>query len=387
MKILHVISSLKIGGAETALYNFLESVQSKGNEHIVAFFHDGPYREKIEALGIKTYNINGWLYRYDPGAYFYLKKLVRSCKPDVIHSALWSANILSRLIASHCHIPVMCDLHGNCVDEGRFRNLLDRLTTRKAFAIVAVSNTVHEAYKHHVYNHPNLITIQNGINIALVKKRALETPLSRNELGIPRDAFVIGAVGRLEPIKSYDVLINAFAQFCERIESSAQPECFASAKCIEGSNASPRILIVGDGSERKKLESLCQTLGINDRVIFVGMRPDAQRFYPLFDCFALSSHSEGLSIALLEALCFGLPVITTHAFDTHDVITHGVNGFLIPPNDIDTYAKHLEILYNNRELRGAMREANIDRVEKQFSLDATVNAYASLYQKAYISRL
>jgi len=387
MKILHVISSLKIGGAETALYNFLQSVQSKGNEHIVAFFHDGPYREKIEALGIKTYGINGWLYRYDPGAYFYLKKLVRSCNPDVIHSALWSANILSRILASHCHIPVICDLHGNCIDEGRFRNLLDRLTTRKAFAIVAVSNTVHAAYKDHVYNHPNLITIQNGINIARVKKRASANPLSREELGIPSDAFVIGAVGRLEPIKSYDVLLHAFAKFCKRINSCAHAELVEVWSASKRAIAPPRDIIVGAGSERKELESLCQTLGIQDRVMFVGMRPDAQRFYPLFDCFALSSHSEGLSIALLEALCFGLPVITTHAFAHHDVITYGVNGFLIPPNDIDTYAKHLELLYKQPNLCAKMRKANADLVHKQFSLDATVNAYVSLYQKAYIPRL
>lgn len=360
MKILHVISSLKIGGAETALYNFLEAVQSKGNEHIVAFFHDGPYREKIEALGIKTYCIKGWLYHYDPGAYFYLKKLVLSFKPNVIHSALWSANILSRLVASHCRISVICDLHGNCVDEGRFRNLLDRLTANKAFAIVAVSNTVHDAYKHHIYNHPNLVTIQNGINIALVKKRAKENPLSREEIGIPRNAFVIGAVGRLEPIKSYDILLRAFSL-----------------------NSQGYIVIVGDGSERKNLESLCQTLGIQNRVIFVGMRPDAQRFYPLFNCFALSSHSEGLSIALLEALCFGLPVITTHAFAHHDVITHGVNGFLIPPRDIDTYAKHLKLLYDQHDLCTEMRAANTNLVYKQFNLDSTVSAYVTLYQRAH----
>jgi glycosyltransferase involved in cell wall biosynthesis len=161
-------------------------------------------------------------------------------------------------------------------------------------------------------------------------------------------------------------------------------ECFATAKRIEGP---PRILIVGDGSERKNLETLCQTLGIKDRVLFVGMRSDAQRFYPLFDCFALSSHSEGLSIALLEALSFGLPVITTHTFAHHDVITHGVNGFLISPRDIDAYAKHLEIIYNQPDLCVTMREANTLLVEKQFSIDATVNAYVALYEKACASRL
>ncbi len=377
MKVLHIITSLKIGGAEQALCNLLEQLVRQSNiQHHVAYFYDGPCRKPIEKLGISTYQIKGLFHHYDPIAYLRLKKFITTLKPDLIHSSLWSANIISRIVAKQCNIPLVCALHGSCYNEGRVRNWLDRITAHHAQKIVAVSSTVYNAYQNHIVKtlrNPikkttilnNLSVITNGIDAVSLRTKALANPLSRQECGIPTNAFVIGAVGRLEPIKSYHVLIEAFSLLMNKQQS-----------------ASPLILcIVGNGSQKPLLNRLTHEHGIASSVIFTGMRVDAYRFYQLFDVFALSSQSEGLSIALLEALSFGLPVVTTHhTMAAHDAIINGSNGFLVAPNDATTLAEALGALYCNKELLTSMGMYNKNLVETKFSLQRTAECYQNIFK-------
>jgi glycosyltransferase involved in cell wall biosynthesis len=363
MKIFHIITGLKIGGAESVLYNFLAN-QSAQDEHYVAYFHSGHNVYNIQQLGIPTFQIRGLLYRYDPVAYFRLRKIIKNVNPDLIHSSLWAANIFGRLI-SHClKIPIVCDVHGNPLHEGFFRNWLDRKTAFIPAKIIAVSDSIKQSYvkmvagaikdpKNEKALLSRIIVIKNGIDSSGLRQKALSQKLDRSLLGLGENDFVIGAVGRLEPIKSYDILIKAFIELM-----SAHP--------YDKNNM--KLCIIGDGSERINLENIVHKFGIANNVIFTGMRSDPYRFYPIFDCFALSSQSEGLSMALLEALSFGIPVVTTHKSMVHDVITHGVNGFLVPVNNIKLFAEALEKLYLNISLRNKMRIDNISLINTSFSL-------------------
>ena len=424
MNILHLITSLKVGGAESALVNYLSKVVGQdGNTHSVAYFHLGPNVDKIRNLGVKTYQISGTLSIYDPVFFFRLAKLIQFIKPDVIHSSLWSANIIARLISKFSKIPVICDLHGNSFDEGRVRNWFDRRTVKYCAKIVAVSNSVKDAYLKNIMtselNKPapsrrqrlwragcgecarsaridasaeatserrlepspngrraelqkNLVVIKNGIDVQALRDKAFTEPLIRKNFGLFDDDFVIGAVGRLEPIKSYDVLIKAFASFCHPELDSV-------------SNAQAKLVIVGDGSQAAALAALVKTLKIEKQVIFTGFRPDAYKFYQIFDCFALSSQSEGLSIALLEAMVFGLPIISTNLdISRHDVITPGINGLLVRPNDIEGYARAINKLFQDRQedrgLKHTMGKRNLELVGSEFCIDGVVDRYQALYQ-------
>jgi glycosyltransferase involved in cell wall biosynthesis len=371
MKIFHIITSLKIGGAESALVNFLHVANNNPHEHVVAYFYPGPNVQRLEACGIPTYHIKGIVHYADPVAFWRLARLIKQTQPNLIHSALWAANIVGRVMAKYFALPIICDVHGNSFDEGKLRNWFDRKTVGFATKIVAVSSSTHEAYCTNIIAATkntqltnNLITINNGIDYQATRLRAQQYQHTRIQLGLHDDDFVVGTIGRLEPIKSYDVLIKAFTY-------------------ITAPNV--KLVIVGGGSQEQALKHLCTELGITTNVLFMGYRTDATSFYPLFDCFVLSSQSEGLSIALLEALCFGLPIITTNQTSQHDVIEHNVHGLMVPPNNPQALAHAIKCLFENKEQRVAMCQACLHLVQHKFSLTSTINAYHEVYRNVVMN--
>lgn len=404
MKILHIITSLKIGGAESALHNLLSKFKEQNkDQHFVAYFYDGPNVEKIKNLGIPVFKISGFFSKYDPIAYFRLKKLTQKIQPDILHCALWTANIFGRLVGRSLNIPVICDLHSNFSHDGKLRIFLENFFVKKNATYVAVSNSAKDGFFNSVVKKThnkklrehlkkNTILIRNGIDFEHVQQKTLLNKITREEIGLKSTDFVVGTVGRLDIIKSQDVLIKSFALFCQKItfapidticraNHSGQTENEKSFGEITFQIRTPKLCLIGDGPTRNSLKTLAKDLSIEDKVLFLGQKTDAYSFYPLFDCFTLSSKSEGLSIALLEALCFGLPIITTSSTPEHDVIIDGENGFLIPVGDIVTFSKILEKLYKNPDLIKKIKEINIEPVKSQFEINNTVQAYQRLYQQ------
>lgn len=379
MKIFHIISGLKTGGAESALYNFLAHFPNQQvHEHIVVYFHHGHTARTIQQLGIKVFQIKGIFSCYDPVAYVRLSRIIRASRPDLIHSSLWSANIIGRLIARQFNIPIICDIHGNPSFDGKFRNWIEIKTAHFSSKIVAVSDGIKESYSKTIIGavapqkqqdiREKLIVIKNGVNTSLLHQKASRKVLKRSDINCSQTDFVIGSVGRLEPIKSYHVLIQATAILIQKYPMGI------------------RLCLVGDGSERKNLEKLAQDLNISTYVTFTGMRSDPYFFYPLFNCFALSSQSEGLSIAVLEALAFGLPIVTTHDSNSHEAIVDGANGYIVQPNQPEALACAIEKLFCDPTKIKSMRFDNIKKANKDFSLQSVINKYRDLYQNVVLEK-
>lgn len=375
MKVLHVITGLKVGGAETALYNFLAAaVPHNKAQHIVAYLKHGVNVAKIASLGVPVHSLSGEKVTSWPLSFYKLYRLIKREQPDVIHSSLWAANIMSRVLGRITRVPVVCDLHGDSVDEGKIRNFFDRATLAYSARIIAVADGVANTYKKHIIGdfssdkkkkkYRNKVkVIKNGIDVNELNIAAQRDALSRKYVGLNSDAFVIGAIGRFEPIKSYDILLKSFALFLQQTDAQAQ------------------LCMVGDGSQREILESLAQELEIASNVIFVGFQDNCHAWYPLFDCFALSSQSEGLSIALLSAMALGLPIISTNKDKQHEVVCDGINGLLVPTNNIQAYTQGLKCLYNNQEMRRKMGYANKKLLASAFDINEVVEKYYKVYQE------
>lgn len=379
MEILHLITGLKIGGAESALFNFLAalSVDLRQN-HVVAYFHYGPTVEKIKGLGVEAHGLSGKKRTYSFWSLVKLNNLIHTIKPNIIHSSLWSANFIGRLFAWWHKIPLVCDLHGDSFDEGKLRNYFDRLTVKLPMAFVAVGDKVADSYRKNIIGAiksyalqkkvaDRLVVIKNGIDVQTLQNNIQKSLLTRQVVGIPEDAFVIGAVGRFEPIKSYDILIKSFSRLLKL--------------CGETTRKKPFLCLIGDGSQKDFLLELIKDLGIEQQVLLPGFRNDCYAWYSLFDCFCLSSQSEGISIAMLEAMAAGLPVVTTHEFSTHDVIVEGVNGLLVPVNDCEVYAQTLLRLYEDPEICKSMRQRNATLIASEFTIQKVVTGYYYVYQQ------
>lgn len=151
--IVHIITGLQRGGAETVLVTLVKELQTYGHRQSVIFFKDGPLRAELEQLGIDTYRVKPW----------HLLSFVRTLRPTVIHSSLWSANLIARIVGALLRIPVFCALHTVAEHSGFFRNFIDFLLPIQPQNYIAVSHTVHESYDAIVPAH-KLVIIENGIS-------------------------------------------------------------------------------------------------------------------------------------------------------------------------------------------------------------------------------
>lgn len=358
MKVLHFITSLIRGGAQSVLCDLLEYWQDTGVnnfvDHHVIYIHDGPSLKRIQNLCIPTYKLT-----YNLLIMHKLGKLVKQIQPDVIHSSLWSANLLSRFVSKKYTIPLVCHLHNNISYNGKLRTFLDNVLITQPKKFIAVSDSVKKSFANNKTLLKKTIVIQNGIDSNKLRLLAAKDCLSKKDLCFEEDDFVIGTVGRLTAVKRYDLLLKAFAQ-------------------LETKKA--KLCIVGGGEQQNDLQNLAQNLGIQKRVLFTGEQGDVYRYYPAFDCFVLSSQTEGLSIALLEALVFGLPIITTSQDDSHDVITNGINGFVVPINNVKRLAMALQTLATNPTILSAMNKANRNLVDTTFHIDNMAKQHLDMYK-------
>ncbi len=320
IRVLHVTSSLAIGGAEKVLYEVINGLNSDEFEHHVAYVYDGPYKEMLHELHVKTYPIQGWIWKTDFVAMYRLYRIINLVKPNVMHTLLWFANSIGFLLGRLLHIPCVSVFHNNIDQNGIIRNSIDRIMMRYADRLVAVSQEVALSVASY---HPNITSpitiINNGISFDF------DTISSTNKVR-KKDRFTIGTVGRLHAIKNYSLLLHAIYLLDDNAKNSID------------------VLIVGDGPEKERLQSYARKLKIDERIVFCGMQ-DAQKYYPFFDCFVMTSDKEGISMALLEAMAHGIvPVVTNHA-KTHSVITNHYNGILVPAGDAKALSLALLCLY------------------------------------------
>jgi glycosyltransferase involved in cell wall biosynthesis len=361
-KIVHVISSLKIGGAESLLYDLIVGLGSEQYEHHVIFFHDGPNAKRLQELGIPVYHIKGLICMYDPLFFWRLHRTIKKLKPDVIHSALWAANLAARIIVFRQGIPLVSAVHLGVDLDGRIRNLLDQPTFGLARHIIAVSEGVKKSLQDKGWVDDSSITvIPNGIDPQAIVERSKRVQVTRADLGLTDEHIVIGSVGRFIPRKNYSLLLESFASVY--------------ARCNQA-----RLMLVGLGPQEQQLRAQAKNLGIDAAVIFV-VGKSAYSYFPLFDCFVLSSHQEGLSIALLEALCFKLPCIVTSSNENHEVIQHNQTGLIALPT-VASLAEQLMTYCANKNVRLHIGNEGHKMLKDKFNLLKMIDAYRNVFEHA-----
>jgi len=305
----------------------------------------------------------------DPVALAHLATLFRRGRYDIVHTHSSKAGILGRVAARMARVPIIVHtVHGwgfNERQSERVRNTyirLERYCARFTDALVTVTPLMNEkGLRFGVGEESQFVTIRSGIEIDRYASPSRDRASMRAELGIPPDAPVVGSVMRLSPPKAPHVIIEATHDLL-----AVHPEL--------------RVVIVGDGTQRARVEGLIRKLGLEERVILTGLRTDVGDLLGAFDVFVLPTYWEGLPRVIPQAMAASLPVVASDVDGNAEIVEPGVNGLLVPPDDRAGFARAiLEILGDPATAR-RMGEAG-RRCADAFHVDRMVADIEVLYDR------
>jgi len=300
-----------------------------------------------------------------------LKSHVRHARPDIIHSHRYKEHILGVFAAKLSHNPIVIQTYHGLEENLRgvaalkmagYTWLNTIVTNLLAQGVIGVSEDIAARLRRRL-PFARVRCIRNGLDLERVASNVDGTQL-RQELGIPLDAFVVGSVGRLMPIKGIEYLIRGFGLLMR-----------------DGEAQSNRLIIVGDGPLRISLDQLAQEQGVAAQTMFLGERRDVYDVMRAFDVFTLPSLHEGVPMVLLEAMAIGVPIVASGVGGIPEVVTDGKEASLIPAQDPQAIVKALRALRDSTELRERMIEAARHRVEAQFSICNTAGLVRDLYRE------
>ncbi len=419
-KVLHLVISLAPGGLERLVVDWtnVRNRRMPGSTRIGCLDELGELVGQVEGCGeegvVFCVNAKRSRWPFDSTAvrfirYQFLTPDSRLLAPNVIHAhnmAAWQYAVLAKVSGQTISSPVcvVYTQHGANVHN---LNLRDRIRARiLAFftdEIVAVSSATADGMAARFWIPRRRIrVVVNGVAVGETTDHRSQTIDCRPQVADPRGppeevkappalrsavcglrsavsfpagALVIGTVGRLAQVKGHDRLIAAFAE----VKQLWGKESFIHQSPITNSYASGVfLLLVGDGHERAALEKQAHDLGVSEQVIFAGYQADPQPFYAMMDLFVLPSRSEGVSVALLEAMASGVPVAVTDVGANREVVEDGKCGVILPDDEAQ-WGGVFAGIFKDHEGRQRRRAAAVSRVRSHYSLEVTLEGYEKLY--------
>ena len=329
---------------------------------VVCLFRTGWLFDTCEQAGLPTHvlSINGAFDIHWARAFI---RLVKAERIALIHAHEFTANTYGALLGKLLNVPVVATIHGkNYYWEQAKRRVAYRFVSRTA-SMIAVSENLRQFVVERVGITQNRIqVIYNGVEAAAAPS-ADRLLAIRGELGLAQWNHVIGTIGSLYPVKGHVYLIRALPAILR--------EC---PKTL--------VLIVGRGELEKDLREEASNLGVEANIHFLGFRNDIPLLLQLMEVFVLPSLSEGLSMALLEAMAAERPIVATKVGGNGELVCEGHSGYLVPSEDPDSLGDRVVRLLRNKEQGKAFGARGRQRVEETFSLAGMVNAYQSCYQQA-----
>ncbi|MBI5604001.1 MAG: glycosyltransferase [Deltaproteobacteria bacterium] len=370
IKILYVFAALPVGGAEQVLVTELQGLDKDLFSPMVCVISEkGPVGEQIEQMGIPVIPLHRMKNnRFDFGIIREIKEIILQKKISIVHTHLYDGGKYGRIAARMARVPgIVHTVHNIYIKRRTKHHLINRALACITDQIIAVSEAVKASVVRYDRINPEKIeVIHNGIDPS-----RLDQPLEREEwrskLGIKPGEFVIGVVARLEEQKGHQYLLEAL---------SLRPDLLPSLK----------VLIIGDGKLRSVLEEESKRRGLSTQVLFLGTRKPIIPILLALDLFLLPSLWEGFSMAILEAMAAGVPVIATRVGGAGEVITSGRDGFLIPPADAPSLAAAIEDALRHREKYQAMAQLGRDKVRQSFSQENHMELLQGLYLKTLLQK-
>lgn len=360
LKVIHVVLSLDVGGLERVVLSLVRQGQARGQRvAVICLERHGTLAAEAESLNARVLCVEKRP-GIRPGTMGRLGAVLRELRPNIIHTHQIGALLYAGPAARATGIAVVHTEHGKHSSRRLRTRLLGCLAGRYAARVFCVSGDIAAGVIAH-YGVPRrkVDVVPNGIDTAPFQERG-DAEALRRSLGIPLGAPVVGTVGRLSEVKRQDRLVRAFFSITGRLPHA-------------------HLLLVGDGPVLRDLRELVQRLGLDGRVHFAGYQARPERFFQVMDVFALTSDSEGMPLAVLEAWAAGLPVVASRVGGLPKLITHGQTGVLFAPGDEGALTAALGAMLTDVELARRLGECGRRQLDSSF----TASRMAAEYERHY----
>lgn len=362
-RLAYVVNSLNPGGTERLVVEMSRAFAGEFLVEVICLDEPGAWAEDLRTDGIAVHCV--WR---QPGLDLSMpSKLAanfRRGRYEIVHAhqcTAWQYSALARLL---CRRPrLLLEEHGRFFPETdsprrRWANrvVLRRLTHR----FVAVSDDIRERLvRYEGLSRDQIELVYNGVAPEM-RLPSAERAALRRDLGFSPDDFVVGTVGRFDPIKNLDLFVRSLARAAQ-------------------DHAAVRGLLVGDGPQFAAIRTLVEQQGLASRVVFTGYRGDARRVLQCMDVFVLSSLSEGTSMALLEAMAAGVPVAVTAVGGNPEIVVQGATGWVVPSGSVEALAAAIREAASDPQRREAYGRAGERRFAASFTFDRMIGRYRDLY--------
>ena len=362
-KVLQVVLSLHPGGTERLVVELVRRLRPELSMAVCCLDEEGSWGEglRLEDVGVTALRRrNG----FQPQLGRAIARIAAQHGARVVHCHHYSPFVyasIARLWSPN--LRIIFTEHGRLSDAAPSakRRTANRVLAHAPREVVTVSSELKQHLVAEGFPTSKVNVIYNGIDVGTVPSADLRARI-RRELGIPDNAVVVGTVARLDPVKDLQTLIRAIAK-------------------QRGERDPMMLLVVGDGSERERLEAATRELGAGSSVRFLGHREDARELLAACDVYANSSISEGISLTILEAMAAALPVVATRVGGTPEIVDTTC-GRLVPSRDAEALASTLAALAADSTLRRTLGREARGRVEQRFTLDRMVREYRDAYYAA-----
>ncbi|MFA7674259.1 MAG: polysaccharide pyruvyl transferase CsaB [Clostridia bacterium] len=364
MKVMHLAGGGDIGGAKTHIIS-LASELSRTNQVKLISFRYGEFAKSAKEAGIDVVEIK---HRFLPHDIKQLYEIYDEFKPDIVHCHGAKANLMGLFLKKHRNACVTTTMHSD-YRKDYMHNIFKQITlgTFNTFALkiiryhIAVTEEFARTLIGRGYLAYNMFSIYNGIDFekpvsAVSRKSYLES----YDIPYDKDDVIVGIAARLTKVKDVQTLIRGFAEAYKKAPSL-------------------RLMIAGEGEDKKSLINLCETLGVSQRVHFIGWITDVDSFFSSIDIDVISSLSETFPYSLTEGIRAGAIPISSNVGGASSLIENNVTGYIFEPKDHVTLAQYLAEIAADREKREQMQKAVYAHTKANFSLEAMRQRQEKIY--------
>jgi glycosyltransferase involved in cell wall biosynthesis len=363
LKVLHVIEDLENGGAERVLINLALGLDKQKFEvRVCCLTRKGRMAGELEEQGIPVYAMHKQP-GLDLALVWRLQRLVRKLKIDIVHCHVFTANLWGRLAGVLARAPVIITHeHSSFTLDDARRLRIEHWLMNKTTQAISVSEELRQRLiAQGRLPASKITTIHNGLKFSTARDGQKCARL-RREYGLEKFEFLVGAIGRLEYRKNYSLLLEAFAQVRLKFPQAG-------------------LLLVGAGPEEERLKQYAHALGLDESVVFAGYQTEVESWLRLMNIFCSSSQTEGISMAILEAMAAGVPVVATAVGGNPEIIPAREFGILTPANDAAALAQALIAMLRDPAAAQQVAQRAQERVLQHFSEARMLARVEELYLK------